>query len=176
VSDQLDTVCAVSMALPDIEVRPATAQDSPVVAEIWHLGWQDGHLGFVPDELAEARDADSFRTRAAQRVRDTTVAVVDGDVVGFTMIVGNEVEQMYVAGSHRGSGVAGVLMADAERRIRDAGNSNAWLAVVEGNARARRFYERCGWHDSGPFDYAAAGEGGPILVPCLRYVKELRGD
>ena len=46
------------------------------------------------------------------------------------------------------------------------------LAVIAGNARARRFYERNGWHDEGEFDYEAAGESGPIVFLCHRYVKE----
>jgi hypothetical protein len=45
----------------------------------------------------------------------------------------------------------------------------AWLAVVPGNARARRFYERSGWADDGGFDYVA----GEITVPCRRYVKRV---
>ncbi len=51
----------------------------------------------------------------------------------------------------------------------------AWLAVVPGNARARRFYERQGWSDEGPFDYPARlDDGGTIPVRCLRYTKPLR--
>lgn len=154
-------------------LRRATPEDAPAVAEIWHLGWRDGHLGNVPVELIAARHEGSFRRRAAQRVGEATVAVIDRQIAGFIMVVGNEVEQVYVAATHRGAGVADVLLAEAERRIKDAGHKSAWLAVVEGNARARRFYERSGWSDSGPFDYAAAGENGPILVPCHRYVKDL---
>jgi hypothetical protein len=45
----------------------------------------------------------------------------------------------------------------------------AWLAVVTGNARARRFYERSGWADDGELDYVADG----VAVPCRRYVKRL---
>jgi GNAT superfamily N-acetyltransferase len=89
------------------------------------------------------------------------------------MVVDNEVEQVYVSELHRGKGVADVLMAYAERRIKDAGYSTAWLAVVAGNTRARRFYQRRGWSDRGPFEYAAAGDRGPIRVPSHRYVKDL---
>ena len=161
------------MAAPDVQLRPAQPEDAPAIAAIWHLGWRDGHLGHVPDELTAARQADSFRTRAAQRIGDTTVAVIGGEVAGFTMVVGGEVEQVYVAARHRGTGVADLLLDDAERRIRAGGHTAAWLAVVPGNARARRFYERHGWTDAGPFDYAAAGDRGPIAVPSHRYVKEL---
>ena len=154
-----------------VRLRAATADAAPAVAEIWRAGWADGHLGHVPEELVAARTAASFRTRAAQRVGDTTVALVDGGVAGFVMVVGDEIEQVYVAAAHRGAGVADALMAEAERSIRVAGHSSAWLAVVAGNARARRFYERLGWTDAGPFLYEATGVDGPISVPAHRYVK-----
>ena len=111
------------MSAPDVQLRRALPEDAPAIAAIWHLGWRDGHLGHVPAELTAARRADSFRIRAAQRIADTTVAVIGGQVAGFTTVVGGEVEQVYV--------------------------------------------------DAGPFDYAAAGDHGPIPVPSHRYVKEL---
>jgi GNAT superfamily N-acetyltransferase len=161
------------VANPEIHIRRAQPDDSPAIAQIWHLGWRDGHLGRVPAALAAARRAESFRTRAAQRVEDATVAVVGGEIAGFVMVVGDEVEQVYVSGDHRGSGVADVLLDEAERQIGDAGHATAWLAVVPGNMRARRFYQRRGWTDAGPFDYHPAGEHGPIRVPSHRYVKTL---
>ena len=162
---------------PTVTLRPARPQDADDVAEIWYLGWQDGHLGLVPEELVDIRTEASFRERAASRIADTTVASVDGAVGGFVMVVDDEVEQVYVSARHRGTGVAGLLMAEAERQVRANGHSKAWLAVVEGNARARSFYERSGWRDEGLFDYAAAiaaaGETGTIAVPCRRYTKVL---
>jgi ribosomal protein S18 acetylase RimI-like enzyme len=157
----------------EMTLRGALPENAPTIAEI---------LGHVPEvtvapseipELIEARHEDSFRTRAAQRVNDTTVALVQCQIAGFVMVVDNEVEQVYVSALHRGEGEADKLMADAERRIKDAGYSTVWLAVVEGNARARRFYERRGWSDGGLFEYAAAGDHGPISVPSHRYVKDL---
>src|SRR5919199_2017870 len=126
------------MPRSEITLREALPEDAPTIAEIWHLGWRDGHLGHVSQELIDARHEGSFRMRAAQRVNDTTVAVVQGQIAGFVMVVDNEVEQVYVSALHRGQGVADMLMADAEQRIKDAGYSTTWLAVVAGNARARR--------------------------------------
>lgn len=156
-----------------LRLRPATSDDSPAIAEIWHAGWRDGHIGNVPAELAAVRHESSFRERAPDRIGDTTIAEVDGKVAGFVMVVEDEVEQVYVAAAHRGAGIADALLAAAERQIREAGQSEAWLAVVGGNARARAFYERNGWADTGPFTYAAASEDGPIAVPVRRYVKKL---
>jgi ribosomal protein S18 acetylase RimI-like enzyme len=161
----------VSTGHLEVELRPAAATDAPDIAEIWRLGWRDGHLGNVPQALVEARTDESFRTRAAERVGDTTVAVIGERVAGFVMVVEDEVEQVYVSRDHRGSGVATALLAEAERQVEAAGHRSAWLAVVPGNGRARRFYERAGWIDEGLFDHAAPHRTGPIPVPSHRYVK-----
>lgn len=155
----------------DLELRAARAEDAAAIAEIWHLGWRDRHLGAVPQELADARTEASFERRAAERVPDTTVATVGGAVAGFVMVVGDEVEQVYVAAAYRGTGVAQLLLAEAERQVRANGHEKAWLAVVAGNARARVFYERAGWADEGPFEYLAAASDRRIAVPCRRYTK-----
>jgi GNAT superfamily N-acetyltransferase len=167
--------------MPTLSLRPASAEDAEAIATIWYDGWRDGHLGHVSEALVAARTPESFRSRAAERVGDTVVAVVAAgsgavagvghEVAGFVMVVGDEVEQMYVSAHHRGTGVAGRLLAEAERLVAVAGHRRAWLAVVAGNARARRFYERCGWADDKSFDYAAAVSGGTMDVPCHRYVK-----
>jgi GNAT superfamily N-acetyltransferase len=129
-------------------------------------------------------------------VPGTTVAVVDGavandaaldkaalddagepapaSVVGFVTVRGEEVEQLFVAATHRGSGIASDLLSAAEDRIAAAGYAEAWLAVVAGNARARRFYERAGWFDGGPLDYQAETPEGPVPVSTRRYLRRLR--
>ena len=160
-----------------VAIRPAESRDAEAIAEIWHLGWHDAHDGHVPPELVEIRTEASFFDRAPRRIADTTVATVDGDVAGFVMVVDDEVEQVFVSAAARGTGVADRLMHEAERQVRENGHAKAWLAVVAGNARARRFYERAGWVDEGSFDYAAAvdaaSETETIAVPCRRYTKAL---
>jgi len=158
-------------------LRPARPEDAPAVAAIWAVGWRDGHLGNVPEELVAVRTPESFRTRAGERVvgavGSTVVAEVDGEVAGFVMVVADEVEQVYVDARHRGTGLGDVLLDEAERLVAEDGHVRAWLAVVPGNARARRFYERRGWRDDGGFEYAASVATGSVPVPCRRYVKEV---
>jgi GNAT superfamily N-acetyltransferase len=155
-------------------LRPARPADAPKVAEIWHAGWLDGHLGHTPDALVAVRTRQSFDQRAVDRIGDTVVASGGEDIAGFIMVVGDEVEQVYVAGGHRGTGLAALLLAEAARRVAANGHDRAWLAVASGNARARRFYAREGWVDEGAFDYMAKHESGTIAVPSHRYVKQLR--
>jgi hypothetical protein len=87
--------------------------DAPRVAEIWYSGWLDGHLGGVPEELAAAWTPASFRKRAAERVRDTTVATVAGSAAGFVMVVfarhrgRSDTRRSWSAGSFSGSSPLG---------------------------------------------------------------------
>lgn len=158
---------------PPIRLRRAGPDDAATVAEIWRTGWREAHTGRVPIELVAARTDESFCTRATESVPKTTVAMVGAELAGFVMLGGDEVEQLYVGARHRGIGVANALLRHAERTIRAAGHSTAWLAVVPRNDGARRFYERVGWIDEGPFEYMAPTADGPIPVPAHRYVKRL---
>lgn len=152
-------------------LRPARDADTAAVAAVWAQGWRDGHLGHVPDQLAAARTPESFRARAADRVGDTTVADDGGEIAGFVMVAGDEVEQVYVAARHRGTGIAATLLAEAGRRVAAGGHTRAWLMVVPGNTRARRFYTRYGWTDDGPVTHRIPHDGTTIEVPCHRYSK-----
>ena len=96
-----------------------------------------------------------------------------GELLGFVMVVGDEVEQVFVGPSARGTGLAGVLLASAEEQVAAAGFDLAWLAVVAGNARARRFYEKCGWVDEGDLPYEVSAGGRTWTSPCRRYVKSV---
>jgi ribosomal protein S18 acetylase RimI-like enzyme len=167
-----DAAVASGPAPAGLALRPAVPEDGEAVAAVWHAGWADGHLGHVPRALAAHRTLDDFRRRVPSRLAQTTVAVCDGRVVGFVMLHADEVEQVYVAREARGGGVADALLLHAEQEVARRAPV-AWLAVAAGNARARRFYERNGWIDEGPFDYAAEVAGGTMAVPCRRYVKRV---
>jgi GNAT superfamily N-acetyltransferase len=156
-----------------IDLRPATAADAARIAQIWRAGWPDGHLGHVPDGLVDHRTPEYFADRAAALVPTTVVADVDGVVAGFVAVLDDELDQVYVAPEFRGAGIADLLLRAGEHAVAAAGHSRAWLAVVPGNARARRFYERNGWVDDGEFIFRAETLSGTFEVPCRRYVRDV---
>ena len=156
---------------PGFVVRAAGANDAESISTVWYAGWREAHLGHVPEALVAHRSPQHFRERIPEILDATTVATVDGHVAGLVVAVEDEIEQLYVADRHRGTGIATALLHHGERVI-GARFSTAFLAVVASNARARRFYEREGWHDTGPFDYRPWTPGGDrIEVPCRRYEK-----
>jgi EmrB/QacA subfamily drug resistance transporter len=158
---------------PDVTIRPAAAADVPAIARIWLEGWPDGHEGHVPAALVAERTPASFDERARARVGQTWVVDSGGTVAGFVVVVDDEVEQVYVDRRWRGRGVAERLLRHAEAVISQGGRRTAWLAVVAGNTRARRFYARLGWQDRGPFTYEAQTATGTFPVPAHRYEREL---
>jgi len=98
-------------------------------------------------------------------------------VAGFVVVVDAEVERLDVDRRWRGRGVAERLLRHAEAVIGQQGRWTAWLAVVAGNTRVRRFYTRLGRRDRGPFTYQAQAATGMVPVPAHRYERELgRGD
>lgn len=154
-------------------IRPAREDDVDALARIWLTGWHDGHDGYVPAELVAHRTPGTFPPRVRERLPTTWVAERDGVAVGFVVVIADEVEQVYVDRTARGSGVAQALLRVGEDAVRAAGHDSAWLAVVAGNGRARRFYEREGWTDRGPASYPAQTASGEVPVPVRRYERAL---
>ena len=157
-----------------MSVRAAVESEIDLLAAIWYQGWQDAHARIMPAALARLRTLKSFRERLAAALPDVRVAGPDGAPAGFCMLKGDELYQLYVAAEARGSGLAAVLVADAETRLAERGVEVAWLACAVGNDRAAKFYEKCGWRRVGTVSYQpdAAGEVPPLQV--WRYEKRLQ--
>jgi ribosomal protein S18 acetylase RimI-like enzyme len=96
-----------------------------------------------------------------------------GEPVGFCIVRGDELYQLFVSAPSRGSGVAAALIADAEARLSENGVATAWLACAIGNARAARFYEKSGWRRVGTVvDHLETSEG-TFPLEVWRYEKSL---
>jgi ribosomal protein S18 acetylase RimI-like enzyme len=157
----------------EMHVRPADPAEIDRLAGIWYDGWQDGHDGLLPPELARRRTLDSFRERLRAALEDLRVVGPPGVPVGFCFVREDELCQLYVSAASRGSGAAAALIADAESRMREAGVETAWLACAVGNERAARFYEKHGWRCVGTVMHQPDDSGG-IVFEVWRYEKRLR--
>jgi GNAT superfamily N-acetyltransferase len=128
-----------------MSARAAETGEIDHLARLWHEGWNDAHGKLAPEALVRARTLDSFRERLAAALEDTRVIGPVGAPLGLCMLKDDELNQLYVARPARGTGAAAVLIADGEARLAARGFATAWLACAIGNARAARFYEKCGW-------------------------------
>jgi len=151
--------------------RDARADEIDALASLWHEGWHDAHAAIIPVELVRLRTLDNCRDRLRPLLAETRVVGPPGAPAGFTILKGDEIYQFYLARAARGTGIAAVLMADAERRLAGRGVATAWLACAIGNDRAARFYEKHGWRRAGVVAYAAETSQGTLMLEVWRYEK-----
>jgi GNAT superfamily N-acetyltransferase len=156
-----------------MNVRPAEASEIESLAQLWHDGWQDAHARIVPAQLARYRTLESFTHRLRSALPNTRVAGPSGHPVGFSIIRADELYQFYVSAQARGSGVAALLIADAEARLAENSVETAWLACAIGNERAARFYEKSGWHRVGNMISQMETMDGILPLEVWRYEKRL---
>ncbi len=154
-------------------VRAATHDDLDKLAQIWYSGWRDAHAHILPEALARLRTLESLCHRLEYGLASTRVVGPVGHPVGFCMIKGDELYQLYVSPEGRGTGAAAALIRDAETHMAALGIRVAWLACAIGNDRAARFYEKSGWERVGTMINEAETEEGPFPVEVWRYERRL---
>ncbi len=141
-------------------VRAGTHADAAALAGVQERSWRRAYAGVFPrEELAR----DGFVDRATWQRRlerpppgwATFVAERDEDVLGYVVVgpsrdrrTDGEVYALYADPPVWSTGVGRALLAHAEEHL-EARYAHATLWVLEGNVRARRFYERCGWRPDG---------------------------
>jgi GNAT superfamily N-acetyltransferase len=104
------------------------------------------------------------------------VAAVGDQLVGAIVAGGDpghqemgHVTRCYVESDHWGMGIGRLLYNAAISHLRQVGYEQASLWVLEGNARARSWYERLGWTCTGEGKIAAETIG----VEDVRYTRSL---
>ena len=157
-----------------MDVRAAKETEIDHLAKLWYDGWQDAHAEILPKELARIRTLESFSERIQSSLANVRVVGPLGAPVGFCLIKGDELYQLYVAAQSRGAGVAAALIGDAEARLSESGIETAWLACAIGNERAARFYEKCGWRRAGIMVNRLETSNGEFLLDVWRYEKSLK--
>ncbi|HEY0188665.1 MAG TPA: GNAT family N-acetyltransferase [Cellulomonas sp.] len=166
----------------DLLVRAARPDEAEVLAAVaaatFPLACPPGsspadQAAFVADHLTAAHFA-GYLADPAHRV---LVAQVDGEVVGYTMLIATasgappypevaaivplrptiELSKCYVLPDRHGRGVAGALMAATLAAGRESGAIGIWLGVNGENTRAQAFYRRSGFTVAGPRRFQVGG-------------------
>jgi GNAT superfamily N-acetyltransferase len=142
--------------------------------------WQAAYPGLIDQAFLDSLDIED-RTLAWSRILrqprgKVLLAEEDGAAIGFCAVGPaiedhwGEVFAIYVDPARWGSGVGRDLLAAGEDSLAREGHRRALLWVLEGNARARAFYERQGWALGKPIRIEAIGGAD---VTEVRYEKPL---
>jgi GNAT superfamily N-acetyltransferase len=135
-----------------MSLRAARPEDLPALAVLWHDAWHEAHGALVPPALARARSLANFRDRLPRLVPGLRLAADPAGLLGFCAVTTDppgELDQLFLAPRARGTGLGARLLADGETRLLAAGCPRPVLRCHPGNARARAFYARAGWAETG---------------------------
>lgn len=146
-------------------IRNADPDDAERIASIHVASWQATYRGSMPDSDLDALTVEQrlpmwerILASASALIR-VWVAIIDDEIVGFCSIGPShsfedngdtlELYTIYLRPDRERQGTGSALMEHAEREMVRMGAGQAILWVLEGNHRARHFYEASGWRLDG---------------------------
>jgi putative acetyltransferase len=130
-----------------VEIRSANPRDADRLVAIRRdaimaLAAEYGRA--VAERWANAAQPD--RAARAIAINSVWVTEFDSKVVGWVEVSGATIESLYVSAAAARRGIGSSLLAHAERHIRDAGASMAYL---DASPNAEPFYARRGYRRAG---------------------------
>ena len=134
--------------------------------------------------LYRAEDLEAFLAQCTREAWESELAderysfqlaEVDGKPVGFAKLgppslpvetCGRAIElrQLYLLHEWRGAGLAHALMNWAVEEARVRGAQEMFLTVYTDNHRARRFYERYGFQEVGPYKFMVGNQADEDII------------
>jgi GNAT superfamily N-acetyltransferase len=124
-------------------IRPATADDLPLVRELWQAFNEE-----IPDEPWREDDLAEDLAWLEQAIRDEIVLLADEDGLAVARRRGDRLgflEVVYVRPKARGGGVAAELVREVVSRLSETSVEMLELEVLASNVEARAIYERWGF-------------------------------
>ena len=140
-------------------IRPARLADLERIAEIhasaWHAAYVDLIDPQILDQVKPATRLPHWQQWFADPDNAVSVYQVEEEIIGFSMVCParavaspppgyGELTHLYLDPLHIGTGVGHELFEHAREHLHRGGFSGMLLWTLEGNARARAFYERHG--------------------------------
>jgi ribosomal protein S18 acetylase RimI-like enzyme len=124
-------------------IRPATADDLPLVRELWQAFNEE-----IPDEPWREDDLAEDLAWLEQAIRDEIVLLSEDEGLAVARRRGEKLgflEVVYVRPKARRGGAATELVREAAKRLGEAGAEMIELEVLASNEEARSIYERWGF-------------------------------
>ncbi|HEU5471621.1 MAG TPA: GNAT family N-acetyltransferase [Actinophytocola sp.] len=170
-----------------VRIRVARLADARDFAGVQIAAWRAAYAGILPDDVLRGLDVDERSGRWAAALVEPEppgpvrhlVAERRGRVVGIGEVGAprvavpdgtGELRMINVHPDWWGRGVAKPLFECLVAELAGLGYRSGYLWVVDGNDRARRFYERLGWRPDGT---VRPDPRFSPPVPELRYVTDV---
>lgn len=143
-----------------MDIRQYTSADLDELLRTWQLASQVGHSflskGFLESERENIPSV-------YLPTGDAWVAIVDGKLVGFMILHGNEVGALFVDPEYHGNGVGYELMNTAKEL-----HGSLRVEVFKDNLIGNEFYSRYGFALKHEYLHQESG----MVMSCMEYRKD----
>lgn len=172
---------------PMILLRKLTVADADVLSGVGSITVLDAHGHSAPAAVMEAYVSAAFSSETCREELADARNIFygldhNGVLAGYYKIILNQphaalpqqpatyMERLYVLKEHYGAQLGQQLMHHAVEVSKAAGEKSMWLNVWQGNHRAIRFYEKCGFQKIAEGVFTLPQEHtNPTWVMALKY-------
>lgn len=158
--------------------RLRSGDDLFAVSRVYEESWRAAYRGLLPQTYLDGIPAGKWIPYLEQTGRESLL-LLDGNkiagVAGYSagrvpeLASWGEIISIYLLPEYWGKGGGKLLFSAVVEQLKAMGYRNLFLWVLEGNRRARTFYERMGFRPSGTY---IDDEIGGIPVREIQYCKE----
>lgn len=139
-----------------MEVRYVKEDEAKQIGRIYCESWKSGYKGIIPDDYLDSLTTESCTPKNIS-IAKNLVILDDGVCVGVCNISAGrdismshygEICALYLLPDYFGKGFARPLFEVAVKELCNKGFNCQYLWVLTDNIRARRFYEKNGFHNN----------------------------
>lgn len=145
------------------EIRWVAEEDADALGNIHSASWRAAYKGIIPDSVLDGftpeKRAERFRNAMRNKNEETSIILVNSMPAGFITLgkcrdedAGTgwgEIWGIYMHPDYWHSGIGSLLFNWGLEELGERGFDTAALWVLEGNSRARKFYEKHGFEKEG---------------------------
>jgi diamine N-acetyltransferase len=162
-----------------ISYRKAVKEDAAAIDRVFRTSFCDtfAHL-YRPQDLEAFLSTfalDSWIAELGDYRYHFQIAEADGEIVGFVKLgppelpvqrsgPATELRQLYILKAWQGLGAAQALMDWALAEAKAGGGQELYLTVYTENWRARRFYEKYGFVEVGPYRFMVGEQADEDII------------
>ncbi len=138
-----------------MEIRYIDKNDDPFeISDIYEQSWKYAYKGIIPQEYLDSIPRGRWVNGIGKPGNTDLVMEDNGRLIGTSRICASrwerykdfgEIVSIYLLPGYIGKGYGRMLMERCTSELLSSGYDRLMLWVLEGNTRARRFYEKAGF-------------------------------
>ena len=161
------------------KLRPG--DDFFAVSRVYEESWREAYRGLLPQEYLDSIPLGKWVPYLEQAGRESLLLLEEEKIVGTASCCASrtpelagwgEIVSLYLLPEYWGNGWGKALLTAAVEQLESMGYQDFFLWVLEGNQRARAFYEHMGFRPSGAYE---EDEIGGMPVREIEYRRERSG-